>query len=79
MYSFLIYNNYKLICSIAKEIIMGSKHIAELLIEANKKISNITAQLEKEDSSIKDRQGWIDDLNTIIRQLDHAVEELEKN
>ena len=58
---------------------MGSKHIAELLIEANKKISNITAQLEKEDSSIKDRQGWIDDLNTIIRQLDHAVEELEKN
>ncbi|HEX4045596.1 MAG TPA: hypothetical protein VHZ76_08020 [Gammaproteobacteria bacterium] len=58
---------------------MGSKHIAELLIEANKKISRIIDRLQKENASSTDRQDWINDLNTIIQQLDHAVEELEKN
>jgi exonuclease VII small subunit len=58
---------------------MGSKHIAELLIEANKKISQITNTMENDDSSEKDHQAWIDDLNAIIRQLDHIVESLEKN
>jgi exonuclease VII small subunit len=58
---------------------MGSKHIAELLIEANKKISQITTKMESDDSSDHDQKSWIEDLNAIIRQLDHIVEKLEKN
>lgn len=57
---------------------MGNKHIAELLIEANKKITKITDNLENEAANSNAKQEWIDDLNTIIRQLDHVVEELEK-
>lgn len=57
---------------------MGNKHIVESLIEANKKISQIIDKTQIEDSMNPNRQVWIDDLNTIIRQLDHIVEELEK-
>jgi len=54
---------------------MGSKHVVESLIEANKMISQIIDKMERQSS---DRKVWIDDLNTIIRQLDHVVEDLEK-
>jgi len=57
---------------------MGSKHIVEKLIEANKKISQITNKMEGGSDVGADRQTWIDDLNSIIRQLDHIVEDLEK-
>ena len=57
---------------------MGSKHIVETLNEANKKISQIIDKMESEESSPSDRTVWMDDLNTIIRQLDHLVEDLEK-
>ena len=57
---------------------MGSKHIVEKLIEANKKISQITNKMEGGSDVGVDRQTWIDDLNSIIRQLDHIVEDLEK-
>ena len=57
---------------------MGSKHISELLIEANKKISQLITDVEDNKSSIVDTEACIDDINTIIRQLDHIVEELEK-
>lgn len=58
---------------------MAGKHIVELLVEANKKIVQITDQIENEKSSDHDRQTWISDLNTVIRQLDHIVEDLEKS
>lgn len=57
---------------------MGSKHIVEKLIEANKKISQITNKMESHSTADTDQQAWIDDLNSIIRQLDHIVEDLEK-
>lgn len=58
---------------------MGNKHIVESLIEANKKISQIIDKSQKEDEFKLNRQAWIDDLNAIIRKLDHLVEDLEKN
>jgi hypothetical protein len=58
---------------------MGSKHIVEILVETNKKITQITNQIENAKSSGADRQIWIDDLNTIISQLDHIVEHLEED
>jgi polyhydroxyalkanoate synthesis regulator phasin len=58
---------------------MASKHIVEELIEANKKISQTINKMENNQSSNTDRQTWIDDLNGIIRQLDHIVEDLEKH
>lgn len=57
---------------------MGVKHIVETLIEANKKISQIIDKAEDESAFSSHKQAWIDDINTIIRQLDHTVEELEK-
>ena len=57
---------------------MGTKHIAEVLIEANKKISNVINKMEREENSQVDIQTSIDDLNGIIRSLDHLVEDLEK-
>lgn len=56
---------------------MGNKHIAEQLIEANKTISQLITKLEDEQSP-SDRQACINNLNDIIRQLDHIVEHLEK-
>ena len=53
---------------------MGSKHNMELLIEINKKISQI---IDKNKGQEKTSE-LINDLNSIIRQLDHMVEELEK-
>jgi hypothetical protein len=58
---------------------MGNKHIVESLIEANKKISQIIDKTQNEEEFKLNRQTWIDDLNAIIRQLDHLVEDLEKN
>ena len=57
---------------------MANKHINETLIEANKSISTIIDKVEKGIASPQDKQQWIDDLNTIIRQLDHIVEDLEQ-
>jgi len=56
---------------------MANKHIAELLIEANKKIFEISNAVENE-SSIN-RQKLIDGINAVIRQLDHVVEQLGKS
>jgi hypothetical protein len=56
---------------------MANKHIAELLIEANKKIFEISNTVENE-SSIN-RQKLIDGINAVIRQLDHVVEQLGKS
>lgn len=54
---------------------MGNKHTSELLIEANKQISQLIDQIEGGSS---DQKAWVNDLNKIIRQLDHVVEDLEK-
>jgi hypothetical protein len=53
---------------------MANKHIVELLIEANKKISEISNKVENENSV--NRQKIIDEINIVIRQLDHVVEQL---
>lgn len=54
---------------------MENKHLIEILIEANQSISNMIDKMQNEAS---DRQACIDELNTIIRKLDHTVESLEK-
>ena len=55
---------------------MGSKHIAESLIEANKQITQLITKVES--SQLVDQRACIDAINAIIRKLDHIVEELEK-
>ena len=50
-------------------------HTVELLVEANKKISNIISKAEK---NSEDKQAIIDGVNDVISQLDNIVEELEK-
>lgn len=55
---------------------MGNKQIVESLIEANKKINQVINKLQNEESS--DRKASIDDINGVIRQLDHIVEHLEQ-
>lgn len=57
---------------------MSDRHIVELLIEANKKIGKTIDQLENESAATSERQHVIDDLNDIIRDLDHVVENLGK-
>lgn len=57
---------------------MGQRHIVELLIAANKKISAMIDKKEDEAAFKVNKQAWIDDLNSIIRQLDHIVEDMEK-
>lgn len=57
---------------------MGQRHIVELLIAANKKISEIIDKKEDEVAFKVNKQVWIDDLNNVIRQLDHIVEDMEK-
>lgn len=56
---------------------MAGKHIAEVLIEANKKISSIIDKIQTDDMQTH-KKNWIEDLNDIIRRLDHIVEDLEK-
>jgi hypothetical protein len=58
---------------------MGSKLIVESLTEANKKILEISNKIENENLLGSNKQGCIDDLNRLIRQLDHIVETLEHN
>lgn len=58
---------------------MGSRHIVEVLVEANKNISKIIDKMQNEKSANPDRQDWIDDINEIISQLDHVVEHLEED
>lgn len=58
---------------------MGSKHIVESLVEANKNITKIADKIENEEATPASHQVWVDDLNSIISQLDHIVEQLEKN
>ncbi len=60
-----------------KEHAMAGKHIAEVLIEANKKISTIIDKIQTDDMQTH-KKNWIEDLNEIIRKLDHIVEDLEK-
>jgi|GEM_PF-6686655 len=55
---------------------MAHTYLAEKLIEANKRISSIIDDLQKD--SNESIGQIIDDLNTLIRTLDHIVEELEK-
>ena len=57
---------------------MAGKHIAEVLIEANKKISAIIDKVQSDDMQAH-KKNWIEDLNEIIRRLDHIVEDLEKH
>ncbi len=54
---------------------MAGKHVIEVLTETNNKISAIIEKIQNQSS---DKSIWINDLNNIIRQLDHAVEDLEK-
>lgn len=54
---------------------MAGKHVIEVLTETNNKISEVIDKIQNEAS---DKKIWINDLNSIIRQLDHAVEDLEK-
>lgn len=57
---------------------MGNKHIAEVLIEANKKISDMITKLQNAENSEEHVKTSINDLNGIIRSLDHLVEDLER-
>ncbi|HVW98998.1 MAG TPA: hypothetical protein VHA52_00940 [Candidatus Babeliaceae bacterium] len=56
---------------------MSGKHVAEQLIEANKKISGIINKIEN-DQSLADKL-LIQNINEVIRQLDSVVEQLEKH
>lgn len=54
---------------------MANKHIAELLIEANKGISKVITTIEND---TQDNKVIIDNVNDVIRQLDKIVEDLER-
>lgn len=55
---------------------MVKKHIVELLVEANKQISNVINKMESNNS--QNNNVIINEVNDIIRQLDEVVEHLEK-
>lgn len=57
---------------------MIEKHIVELLIEANKQLSEIIDHLETLNPPFTERQKVIDATNSVISQLDSIVEKLEK-
>lgn len=54
---------------------MSNQHLVELLVEADKKIVAVSNAIEN-NTSQNDKQAWIDDINEVIRQLDHIVEKL---
>lgn len=56
---------------------MAYNHLVEQLIEINKKILAVSNQIENEKQADFNKQICIDDLNNIIRKLDHIVEHLE--
>lgn len=56
---------------------MAYTHLVTELIEANKKIQQISNKIENENQAAFDKQSCIDDLNNVIRKLDHIVEHLE--
>lgn len=58
---------------------MNNRHIVEVLVEANKNISKAIDKIQKDNSQSSDHQPLINELNNIIRDLDHIVEHLEKN
>jgi hypothetical protein len=58
---------------------MIGKHIAEFLIESNKKLLSIIDKIHHENSPYTQPQNAIDDINDIIRQLDHIVEKSGKS
>lgn len=58
---------------------MNNRHTVEILIEASKKISKVIDNVQSENPQASSPQRLIEDLNTIIRDLDHVVEGLEKN
>ena len=55
---------------------MTQKHIVELLVEANKNISDTIDKLEN--NSSENKEIIIRQVNDVIRQLDEIVEHLEK-
>lgn len=57
---------------------MNGRHIAELLIEANKKISALISLAQSENPNPSDHKRMVNDINTVIRELDHIVESLDK-
>lgn len=59
-----------------RSYIMANKHIAELLIETNKGISNLINKIQNDDS--QNDKMIIENLNDAIRQLDKIVEDLER-
>lgn len=56
---------------------MSHTHLVALLVEADKKIVDVSNQIEN--STSEDTQQWIDGINEVIRQLDHIVEELSSH
>lgn len=58
---------------------MGQKYIKETLISTSKMINEIINKQEDEATFQKNRQTWINEINAVIRQLDHLVEKLEKD
>ncbi len=56
---------------------MIKKHVVELLIEANKQISNIITRMENDNFHNKNK--IIDEGNNVIRRLDGVVEHLEEH
>lgn len=57
---------------------MAKKHVAEVLTEVDKKLTAVINKVQGADEQSPDTKSWIEDLNNIIRSLDHLVEELEK-
>lgn len=57
---------------------MPNQHIVELLVEADKKIIAVSNEIEN-NMSENNSQVWIDNINDIIRKLDHIVEKLSSH
>jgi hypothetical protein len=55
---------------------MAERHIAELLIEVNKHISEMITNMES--GHLQDKKMIVDRVNDAIRQLDNIVEHLER-
>lgn len=55
---------------------MTERHIAELLTEVSKHISEVVTNMEND--NLQDKKMIIDHVNDAIRQLDSIVEHLER-
>lgn len=56
---------------------MSNQHLVELLVEADKKIVAVSNAIEN--GTENNKQAWVDDINDVIRQLDHIVEKLSSH